>query len=59
MFFLATAATIITSQPRSRFVLGSPACIQLGYLPRLTVLHPSKIEGRIYVPIVNWGLCLG
>jgi KUP system potassium uptake protein len=33
--------------------------VQLGFLPRLKVLHTSKTEGQIYVPIVNWGLCIG
>ena len=33
--------------------------MQLGFLPRLTIRHPSKVEGQIYVPIVNWALCLG
>ena len=31
--------------------------IQLGYLPRLQVLHTSvKETGQIYMPFVNWGL---
>jgi KUP system potassium uptake protein len=31
--------------------------IQLGYLPRLQVLHTSVKElGQIYIPFVNWGL---
>ena len=60
MLFLATAATIIASQAAisGSFSVARQA-VQLGYLPRLTVLHPSKIEGQIYVPIVNWGLCIG
>jgi KUP system potassium uptake protein len=33
--------------------------VQLGFLPRISILHPSKMEGQIYVPIVNWGLCIG
>jgi KUP system potassium uptake protein len=33
--------------------------VQLGFLPRLKVLHTSKIEGQIYVPVINWGLCIG
>jgi KUP system potassium uptake protein len=60
MLFLATAATIIASQAAisGSFSVARQA-VQLGYLPRLTVLHPSKVEGQIYVPIVNWGLCIG
>jgi KUP system potassium uptake protein len=33
--------------------------VQLGFLPRLKVMHTSSVEGQIYVPIVNWGLGLG
>jgi KUP system potassium uptake protein len=33
--------------------------VQLGFLPRLRVQHTSTTEGQIYVPIVNWTLCIG
>ena len=33
--------------------------MQLGFLPRLKVLHTSRMEGQIYVPVVNWALCIG
>ncbi len=33
--------------------------VQLGFLPRLKIRHTSEQEGQIYVPIVNWGLCIG
>jgi KUP system potassium uptake protein len=60
MLVLATAATIIASQAA---IVGSFSvarqAVQLGFLPRLTIRHPSKLEGQIYVPIVNWGLCVG
>ena len=60
MLFLATAATIIASQAAisGSFSVARQA-VQLGFLPRLNILHPSKMEGQIYVPIVNWGLCIG
>ena len=60
MLFLATAATIIASQAAisGSFSVARQA-VQLGFLPRLKVLHTSKTEGQIYVPIVNWGLCIG
>jgi len=60
MLFLATAATIIASQAAisGSFSVARQA-VQLGFLPRLRVLHTSKTEGQIYVPIVNWGLCIG
>ena len=60
MLFLATAATIIASQAAisGSFSVARQA-VQLGFLPRLKILHTSKTEGQIYVPIVNWGLCIG
>jgi KUP system potassium uptake protein len=60
MLFLATAATIIASQAAisGSFSVARQA-MQLGFLPRLTIRHPSEMEGQIYVPIVNWGLCVG
>jgi KUP system potassium uptake protein len=60
MVFLATAATIIASQAAisGSFSVARQA-VQLGFLPRLNILHTSKTEGQIYVPIVNWGLCVG
>jgi KUP system potassium uptake protein len=60
MLFLATAATIIASQAAisGSFSVARQA-VQLGFLPRLKILHTSKVEGQIYVPIVNWGLCIG
>jgi KUP system potassium uptake protein len=59
LLFLATAATIIASQAAisGSFSVARQA-VQLGFLPRLKVLHTSKTEGQIYVPIVNWGLCI-
>ncbi len=60
MLFLATAATIIASQAAisGSFSVARQA-VQLGFLPRLNILHPSKLEGQIYVPVVNWALCIG
>jgi KUP system potassium uptake protein len=57
---LATLATVIASQAAisGSFSVARQA-VQLGFLPRLKILHPSEVEGQIYVPIVNWGLCLG
>ncbi len=53
---LATLATIIASQAliSGAFSLTRQA-IQLGYLPRLEILHTSADEiGQVYVPLVNW-----
>ncbi len=60
MLFLATAATIIASQAAisGSFSVARQA-VQLGFLPRLKILHTSKLEGQIYVPLINWALCLG
>jgi KUP system potassium uptake protein len=55
---LATAATIIASQAiiSGAFSLTRQA-IQLGYLPRMEVVHTSSVEiGQIYMPTVNWAL---
>ncbi len=60
MVVLATAATIIASQAAisGSFSVARQA-VQLGFLPRLKVTHTSTTEGQIYVPLVNWGLCIG
>jgi KUP system potassium uptake protein len=60
LLFLATAATIIASQAAisGSFSVARQA-VQLGFLPRLKIRHTSTLEGQIYVPIVNWGLCIG
>jgi KUP system potassium uptake protein len=57
---LAAMATVIASQAviSGSFSVAKQA-VQLGFLPRLRVLHTSKTEGQIYVPIVNWTLCIG
>jgi KUP system potassium uptake protein len=55
---LATAATVIASQAliTAAFSVTKQAT-QLGYLPRMRVLHTSvKDTGQIYLPVVNWGL---
>ncbi|SFF92194.1 KUP system potassium uptake protein [Novosphingobium sp. CF614] len=55
---LATLATIIASQAViSGAYSVSQQAVQLGYLPRLKILHTSaKAAGQIYIPIINWGL---
>jgi KUP system potassium uptake protein len=55
---LATTSTVIASQAliSGAFSLTSQA-VQLGYLPRLQILHTSSAErGQIYVPLINWAL---
>lgn len=55
---LATCATFIASQALISAAFSvTKQVIQLGYLPRLRVLHTSEKEtGQIYIPFVNWGL---
>ena len=55
---LATLATVIASQALITGAFSvTKQVIQLGYLPRLQVLHTSvKDTGQIYLPFVNWGL---
>ncbi|MEO5330675.1 MAG: potassium transporter Kup [Magnetococcus sp. YQC-5] len=56
MVVLATAATIIASQAViSGAFSATRQAMQLGYLPRLRVIHTSSSEfGQIYVPLTNW-----
>jgi KUP system potassium uptake protein len=60
MVVLAGVATVIASQAviSGSFSVAKQA-VQLGFLPRLRVLHTSKVEGQIYVPVINWLLCAG
>jgi KUP system potassium uptake protein len=60
MVLLATLATIIASQAAltGSFSVAKQA-VQLGFLPRLKIVHTSEMEGQIYVPLINWGLCAG
>ena len=58
MVALATAATVIASQALiSGAFSATKQIIQLGYLPRLQILHTNEREsGQIYIPFVNWAL---
>jgi len=56
LVILATAATVIASQAviSGAFSLAHQAA-QLGYLPRLRVIHTSeRAYGQVYVPAINW-----
>jgi KUP system potassium uptake protein len=58
MVLLSCLATVIASQAviSGAFSITRQA-VQLGYLPRLRILHTSKREiGQVYVPFVNWAL---
>ena len=56
MVGLATAATVIASQATISGAYSiTQQAIQLGYLPRMNILHTSsKTIGQIYVPTINW-----
>ena len=58
--FIATAATIIASQAliSGSFTLINEA-ISLNFWPKVTVKFPTDIRGQIYIPSINWVLCLG
>jgi KUP system potassium uptake protein len=57
MVVLACIATVIASQAviSGAFSVTRQA-VQLGYLPRVRIVHTSRVQGQIYVPIVNWTL---
>ena len=58
LIVLATAATVIASQALITAAFSvTKQVVQLGYLPRLRVLHTSvRASGQIYIPLVNWAL---
>lgn len=58
MLIMATLATIIASQAviSGAFSVTQQA-IQLGYLPRMSIIHTSDDKiGQIYIPFINWML---
>lgn len=60
LVIIATAATVIASQAliTGAFSLTMQA-VQLGYLPRLPILHTSAEEiGQVYIAAVNWLLMI-
>lgn len=61
LLFLATLAAVVASQA---MISGAYSItrqgIQLGYIPRLEIVHTSKTEeGQIYIPEVNWFIAVG
>jgi KUP system potassium uptake protein len=58
LVILATMATVIASQAviSGAFSVTRQA-VQLGFLPRLRILHTSaSAQGQIYIPFINWTL---
>ena len=58
---LATLATVIASQALISGAFSiARQCTQMGFLPRMTVLHTSQsVEGQIFVPQINLMLMIG
>ncbi|UVO53026.1 potassium transporter Kup [Sphingomonas sp. SUN039] len=58
LLVIATLATIIASQAviSGAFSVTQQA-IQLGFIPRMQILHTSsQAKGQIYLPVINWAL---
>lgn len=59
LIILAVIATLVASQTviSGSFSLTFQA-LQLGFLPRIRILHTSELErGQIYIPRLNWVMC--
>jgi KUP system potassium uptake protein len=58
---LATAATVIASQAVISGVFSlARQSVQLGFFPRLSIIHTSSTTiGQVYVPVFNGLLCAG
>jgi KUP system potassium uptake protein len=58
---LATVATVIASQAVISGVFSlARQTVQLGFFPRLAIIHTSNIQiGQVYVPVFNGLLCAG
>lgn len=57
---IATIATIVASQAliSGSFTLINEA-IRLEFWPKTKIKYPSVLKGQLYIPIVNWSLCVG
>ncbi|HEX8515233.1 MAG TPA: KUP/HAK/KT family potassium transporter [Bacteroidia bacterium] len=57
---LATIATIVASQAliSGSFTLINEA-IRLNFWPKARIKYPSDMKGQLYIPSINWLLCLG
>ena len=60
LVLLATVSTVIASQSIISGPIPDAAGINLGFLPRMTIIHTEGREiGQIYLPFVNWALAAG
>ena len=60
LVILATLAAVIASQAviSGAFSVAQQA-VQLGFLPRLKIIHTSATAaGQIYIPVINWALLI-
>lgn len=57
---IATCATIIASQAliSGSFTLINEA-MRLGFWVKARIVYPTEMRGQIYIPSINWLLCLG
>jgi KUP system potassium uptake protein len=57
---IATLATIVASQAliSGSFTLINEA-MRLNLWPKARVIYPTNVRGQIYIPSVNWLLCVG
>jgi KUP system potassium uptake protein len=57
---IATIAAIVASQAliSASFTLINEA-VRLDFGPKLKIVFPTEIRGQIYIPTVNWVLCIG
>ncbi|MBC7896732.1 MAG: KUP/HAK/KT family potassium transporter, partial [Cytophagaceae bacterium] len=61
LLVMATLAAIVASQALISGAFSiTQQCVQLGYCPRVTIIHTSKqLAGQIYIPEINWLLMIG
>jgi KUP system potassium uptake protein len=57
---ISTVAAIIASQAliSGSFTLVSEA-MRLNLFPKVTIKYTSDIKGQLYIPLINWFLCIG
>jgi len=57
---IATIAAVVASQAliSASFTLINEA-VRLDFGPKLKIVFPTEIRGQIYIPTVNWVLCVG
>ena len=57
---IATLAAIVASQAliSGSFTLINEA-MRLNFGPKLKIVYPTDLRGQVYIPTVNWMLCLG